>query len=182
MLSNHVIFVTKMRNAGWKGKQQHHHPKSHKPHSIHRPTGEWLYGAQPVRAALESKRRDHFFNLYIRDSHFDTRHPLSMSLMDTWRQLMGKEAILVDKEFLGNILQDKLHQVRIVFFCLICQGIVLDASPLEMRPIDFLPPPEREDQLWVLLHEIQDPQNLGGILRSCLFFGVDGVVISYLIF
>jgi 21S rRNA (GM2251-2'-O)-methyltransferase len=32
--------------------------------------------------------------------------------------------------------------------------------------------------LWIGLEEIVDPRNLGGILRSCYFFGVDGVVLT----
>ncbi|KAF7725623.1 hypothetical protein EC973_009502, partial [Apophysomyces ossiformis] len=31
---------------------------------------------------------------------------------------------------------------------------------------------------WIALDEIQDPQNLGSILRTAHFFGVDGVVLS----
>lgn len=32
--------------------------------------------------------------------------------------------------------------------------------------------------LWIGLEEIVDPRNLGAILRSCYFFGIDGVVVT----
>jgi len=34
----------------------------------------------------------------------------------------------------------------------------------------------RKHAFWVVLDEVQDPQNLGAIIRTCAFFGVDGVV------
>lgn len=92
-----------MKNVAGRGKP--------KPYSIHRPVGEWLYGTQPVKAALDARKRAKFFDLYVRDSHFDTRQPHVLDIMKSWRKFTGKEAKLVSKEFLGNILQDKLHQV-----------------------------------------------------------------------
>jgi len=58
-------------------------------------------------------------------------------------------------------MQDKLHQ-----------GVVLDASPLEFLPMDFLHPalPQQNIPIWVALNGIQDPQNFGAILRTCVFF------------
>jgi 21S rRNA (GM2251-2'-O)-methyltransferase len=36
--------------------------------------------------------------------------------------------------------------------------------------------------VWVALDEVQDPQNFGAILRSCVYFGVDGIVTTYVCF
>ena len=36
----------------------------------------------------------------------------------------------------------------------------------------------RHRALWVALDEIQDPHNMGAIIRTCVFFGVDGIVTS----
>jgi tRNA G18 (ribose-2'-O)-methylase SpoU len=32
-------------------------------------------------------------------------------------------------------------------------------------------------QVWVALDEVQDPQNLGAILRNCYYFGATGVIV-----
>lgn len=34
----------------------------------------------------------------------------------------------------------------------------------------------RKNALWVALDEIQDTHNMGAIIRTCVFFGVDGIV------
>lgn len=36
----------------------------------------------------------------------------------------------------------------------------------------------KRNPVWIGLEEIVDPRNLGGILRTCYFFGVDGVVVT----
>lgn len=36
----------------------------------------------------------------------------------------------------------------------------------------------RKNALWVALDEVQDPHNMGAIIRTCVFFGVDGLVTS----
>jgi tRNA G18 (ribose-2'-O)-methylase SpoU len=57
----------------------------------------------------------------------------------------------------------------------------LEASPLEFVPLDWLEPWSGSDRppLWLALDHVQDPQNFGAILRSCVYFGVDGVVVPY---
>lgn len=62
-------------------------------------------------------------------------------------------------------------------------GFVLDASPL--RPLPLLPssspslPPSvlLPGSVFLLLDSIQDPQNLGAILRSAYYLHVDGVIV-----
>lgn len=63
------------------------------------------------------------------------------------------------------------------------QGVVLEAEQLDPPPIDFLEPwksnGNESPPLWVALDRIQDPQNLGAIMRSCVYFGVAGIVPTY---
>jgi len=67
------------------------------------------------------------------------------------------------------------------------QGVVLAASPLEPSYIDFLTEEQGKQRdgkfpLWVALDQIQDPQNLGAIIRTCVYFGVSGIVTTYSLF
>jgi tRNA G18 (ribose-2'-O)-methylase SpoU len=61
------------------------------------------------------------------------------------------------------------------------QGVVLEVEQMFLESIDFLEPwkPKTADEmppLWIALDRIQDPQNLGAIMRSCVYFGVNGIV------
>ncbi|NXC05105.1 MRM1 methyltransferase, partial [Orthonyx spaldingii] len=65
------------------------------------------------------------------------------------------------------------------------QGVCLEAAPLRFRSLRDAaePGPGRGDgagpqPLWLALERIQDPMNLGALLRSAYFLGVDGVVAS----
>lgn len=46
----------------------------------------------------------------------------------------------------------------------------------ELSKADIVASPYRKHALWVALDEVQDPQNMGAIIRTCVFFGVDGIV------
>src|SRR5262249_28961589 len=55
------------------------------------------------------------------------------------------------------------------------QGVVAVAAPFRYAPLDRLLAPNRESAL--LLDGVQDPRNLGAILRPARGFGVGGVVL-----
>ena len=64
------------------------------------------------------------------------------------------------------------------------QGVVLDCAPTEPTMIDGIgiasanvPVSGSAKQLFVALDEVQDPHNLGALLRSAFFLGVDGVIV-----
>ena len=55
------------------------------------------------------------------------------------------------------------------------QGVVAHASPYPYRHKEFNP---EKDRFLLLLDRIQDPRNLGAILRTAYATGVDGVLLS----
>ncbi len=59
------------------------------------------------------------------------------------------------------------------------QGIAAEVSPMEYIEINDLIELSKEKQnpLLVLLDGIEDPRNLGAIIRNCVAFGADGVII-----
>ncbi|KAG2176214.1 hypothetical protein INT43_005448 [Umbelopsis isabellina] len=81
---------------------------------------------------------------------------------------------MTDKGELNNLTDNRPHQ-----------GVVLRTNPLKTTDITSLP--EVSDKsgngtapLWIALDEIQDPQNLGSIIRlrrTAYFFAVDGIVV-----
>ena len=77
-----------------------------------------------------------------------------------------------DKGMLNSMCRNRPHQ-----------GLVLEASPLDFEPLNALPDlPDASSStaapVWLALDEVTDPQNLGALLRSALFLGVDGVLVS----
>ncbi|KAF8936170.1 hypothetical protein BGZ58_004494 [Dissophora ornata] len=79
------------------------------------------------------------------------------------------------------------------------QGVILEASKLPHIFVKALGPVsdqnqyqlisksgetmfrcrEKEPPVWIALDEVVDPQNLGAILRTALFLGVDGVIVCH---
>ncbi|KAI1316038.1 hypothetical protein EDD11_010502 [Mortierella claussenii] len=101
---------------------------------------------------------------------------------------MGVNIIRVTKHELNELSDQRPHQ-----------GIVLETSKLSQRFVTSLGPvsttnqysahgPDakynfrrREDEppVWIALDEVVDPQNLGAIMRSAFFLGVDGVIVCH---
>ena len=55
------------------------------------------------------------------------------------------------------------------------QGIILDVDNYDYKDIDDLL--EKENPLLVILDHLEDPHNLGAIIRTCEAAGVDGIII-----
>ncbi|XP_016040975.1 rRNA methyltransferase 1, mitochondrial [Erinaceus europaeus] len=61
------------------------------------------------------------------------------------------------------------------------QGVCMEVSPLQLRPwteTGEARPGDDPQQLWLVLDRLQDPRNLGAVLRSAHFLGVDKVITS----
>ncbi|KAG6541433.1 hypothetical protein Mapa_017212 [Marchantia paleacea] len=136
--------------------------------------GQAVYGVAPIVSALQACRRT-FYTLYMQEN-------LAQNLMTgkrkdkqavSWIQNKARSLGLTVKEAskhdLNMLVDNRPHQ-----------GLVLDASPLELVPIDTLEAPTYDGDkapVWVALDEITDPQNFGAVLRSAYFLGADGVVV-----
>ncbi|MDR1928854.1 MAG: 23S rRNA (guanosine(2251)-2'-O)-methyltransferase RlmB [Endomicrobium sp.] len=59
------------------------------------------------------------------------------------------------------------------------QGIAADVSPIEYIGLfDLIKKSKKSiNPFIVLLDSVKDPHNLGAIIRNCVFFGVDGIII-----
>ncbi|KAM8813602.1 LOW QUALITY PROTEIN: rRNA methyltransferase 1, mitochondrial [Rhynchonycteris naso] len=62
------------------------------------------------------------------------------------------------------------------------QGVCMEVSPMRPRPWteagETKPGDDDPQQLWLVLEGLQDPRNLGAVLRSAHFLGVDKVITS----
>ncbi len=118
---------------------------------------ELVYGIHPIIELLKAKRRK-LFTIY-------TTKPEPKAWPDIAKRLAPyTEVQYVTRDALANIAQTTDHQ-----------GVVGFAAPFGFRKKQFDP---AKDKFLLLLDGIQDPRNLGAILRTAYCTNVDGVIIS----
>ena len=143
--------------------------------------GEALYGLNPARAALLAGRRA-VHAVFVQEASAAASDPtLVQAAAD-----LGVPLTPVSKHDLNMLVgSGRPHN-----------GVALDVDPIAPTPISSLPTTwweaESSDDsnddsaatnhtapppVWLALDEVVDPQNLGAVLRSAHFLGVDGVVV-----
>ncbi|XP_010138299.1 PREDICTED: RNA methyltransferase-like protein 1, partial [Buceros rhinoceros silvestris] len=122
---------------------------------------EILFGIAPCAMALSQSRRD-LFRLFLKQSSGSQRLVLSE----------GVPVHHVQRRELDALCSGRVHQ-----------GVCLEASPLHFKRLEEAEKPDVGDEegpnrqlIWLVLEQIQDPMNLGAVLRSAYFLGVDRVV------
>jgi len=126
---------------------------------------EILYGFHPVFEALKAGRRS-FFEVYI------AKHKIPKP----FEKLL---AIAESKKISVKKLQ--LSQFKYLTKTDLHQGIGARVSSYPFVGLnDIVDRPQHPDinQLFLLLDNVVDPQNLGAIIRTALCVGVDGVIIT----
>lgn len=136
--------------------------------------GECLFGVAPCLAALQSNRR-RIHSIFMKAGLSEKKRELRKMVQAEARRVAEERKIdlhVVDGNALDRLSSNRPHQ-----------GIVLDADPLRyklLQPDNYrleLNPAMRENiPLWLVLDEIQDPMNLGAVLRCAYFLGVERVV------
>uniref|UniRef100_A0A3Q3JKR9 rRNA methyltransferase 1, mitochondrial n=2 Tax=Monopterus albus TaxID=43700 RepID=A0A3Q3JKR9_MONAL len=126
---------------------------------------EIVFGIAPCLLALtQGRRMTH--KLFVKDG--EASHRASVLKVCEEAHQRGVQVHRVSKKDLDSMSSGRVHQ-----------GVCLLASPLNYLSEDSDTAPIRTDTpLWLVLEEIQDPMNLGAILRSAYFLGVDRVASS----
>ncbi|XP_071319289.1 rRNA methyltransferase 1, mitochondrial [Trachinotus anak] len=126
---------------------------------------EVVFGIAPCLLALTQGRRT-ARKLFVKDGEASHRASVLKVCEEACRR--GVQVQRVSKKDLDRMSSGRVHQ-----------GVCLQASPLSYLTEDRDPAPSSKDPpLWLVLEGIQDPMNLGAILRSAYFLGVDGVASS----
>ena len=131
------------------------------------PRGEFLFGLDPILTALRTARRSIFHALYLSSSS----HPDKFAPILALCKSKNIPIRSTDSNMLRRIVGDEI----------ITNGVIMDCAPLYVKQIDKIPEWKQGDlqnEIWVVIDGVQDPQNLGALMRSSLFFGVQGVVVS----
>ncbi len=120
----------------------------------------YLYGKNVGLTLIENHREIH--KLYLSKSAYDSK----------WQALIAQQNIafeLVDKQRLSALCGSDKHQ-----------GVVIAVKEYSTYSLEELLQAVPEDQLGllVILDGIEDPHNLGAILRNCDGAGAQGVIIA----
>ncbi|XP_057572852.1 rRNA methyltransferase 1, mitochondrial isoform X3 [Hippopotamus amphibius kiboko] len=128
---------------------------------------ELLFGLSPCLLALRAARRR-----------------VARLLLQAGRSgLQGERAELLRAAEARDIpvLRPRRRQLDVLCRYQVHQGVCLEVSPLRPRPwaeAGEARPGDDPQQLWLVLEGLQDPRNLGAVLRSAHFLGVDKVITS----
>ncbi|XP_019130549.2 rRNA methyltransferase 1, mitochondrial [Larimichthys crocea] len=127
---------------------------------------EIVFGIAPcVLALTQGRRKAH--KLFVKDGEASLRASMLKVCEEAHRR--GVHIHRVSKKDLDKMSSGRVHQ-----------GVCLQASPLHYLTENSDSAPKRNNNtpLWLVLEGIQDPMNLGAILRSAYFLGVDRVASS----
>lgn len=120
----------------------------------------WISGINPVREALLSEKIDAGELILARND------PRGLEL----EELAGKRRIHITRSANRNISELTGHSHH--------QGVALKMAEFPYAELaNLLEKPLAERDPLLILDSIQDPQNLGAILRSACFLGAKGVII-----
>ncbi|XP_065428897.1 rRNA methyltransferase 1, mitochondrial isoform X1 [Chrysemys picta bellii] len=139
-----------------------------KPMSIERTKGsEILFGIAPCSLAFSQSKRD-FFQLFLKSDSSCAR-----PVMEEFAQrakACGVPVHHVRRQVLDALCKGRVHQ-----------GVCLEATPLHLSSLEEAEASQvglGTQLIWLVLEQIQDPMNLGAMLRSAYYLGVDRVVTS----
>ncbi|KAM6897125.1 rRNA methyltransferase 1, mitochondrial [Xenentodon cancila] len=127
-------------------------------------TYEIVFGISPCLLALIQGRRK-ASKLFVK--HDGASHRTSVLKVCEEAHRRGVQIHQVSKKDLDKMSSGGVHQ-----------GVCLQASALSYLTEDAALSRGVDTPLWLVLERIQDPMNLGAILRSAYFLGVDRVISS----
>lgn len=128
---------------------------------------ELLFGLSPCLLALRASRR----------------RVARLLLQASRSRLQGERAELLHVAEARDIpvLRPRRQKLDALCHHQVHQGVCMEVSPLRPRPwteAGETRPADDPQQLWLVLEGLQDPRNLGAVLRSAHFLGVDKVITS----
>lgn len=139
-------------------------PEGHRPRHGGRPPQidekvHWLWGQHPVEAALNNNARQvHKLLATVRGAE----------RMGAIAQTRGVRVEMTDDERLDRMLpKGAVHQ-----------GVALEVDPLPRVALEDVLEKNSAPRLFVMLDQVNDPHNLGAVLRTAAAFDAQGVIVQ----
>lgn len=119
----------------------------------------WLWGQHPVEAALNNKARQ---------CHKLLATARGAERMSSVAQTRGVRVEITDDDRLDRMLpKGAVHQ-----------GVALEVEPLARIALEDVLEKNQAPRLFVMLDQVNDPHNLGAVLRTAAAFGAQGVIVQ----
>lgn len=130
---------------------------------------EYVFGVSPCLLAITHGRRE-MYGLFVKEG--DTSQRSSVLKVCEEAHSRGVPIHHISKKDTERMAPGRVHQ-----------GVCLQASPLtyvteEKQGWPLNIKDKNTPPLWLVIESVQDPMNLGAILRSAYFLGVDRVISS----
>ncbi|MGQ9622308.1 MAG: 23S rRNA (guanosine(2251)-2'-O)-methyltransferase RlmB [Candidatus Caldatribacteriaceae bacterium] len=126
---------------------------------------EYLYGRHPVWEALKTRRRAFERLLVGKGAQGEL-----IQKIESLAQSLSIPTERVDRETLESLVgREAVHQGVVLVFR---EGEKPSWKDLLRRTR------EKKDALVLFVDRVEDPRNLGAVIRTAAFFGIDGVVVS----
>ncbi|XP_041097376.1 rRNA methyltransferase 1, mitochondrial isoform X2 [Polyodon spathula] len=167
-LQNRATFANelrRLRDEDMPGPVQTDSPSGIAYRNMKNKDSEIVFGVSPCYLALTHGRRS-FHGLYVKESRIQQRP----EVREIYRlaEILGVTVHQASRRALDGLCGGRVHQ-----------GMCLEASPLGYMAVDErIAPCTPGQSLWLVLEGIQDPMNMGALLRTAYFLGVDRVVAS----
>ncbi|MFD1672293.1 23S rRNA (guanosine(2251)-2'-O)-methyltransferase RlmB [Agrilactobacillus yilanensis] len=149
-------------------KERHQKPRQgredRKPQEARPTSDEFVYGRHAAISLLESEQSDRINKIFMADNIQPNFGRQVETLAKAQHLILQK----VPKAKLEQLTQEN-HQ-----------GIIVAVSPIPYAQLETIfeaAEAKSEDPLIVILDNLEDPHNLGSILRTCDAMGVHGVII-----
>jgi 23S rRNA (guanosine2251-2'-O)-methyltransferase len=125
------------------------------------PESDWIVGFHAVLARLEAGRPVEL--LWLQDGRSDSR----LGRLAAEARERGVPVRRVPRRRLDEVAAGQPHN-----------GCAVRAAPVALRVVSDLVRPDGEAAAVLLLDGVEDPHNLGAVVRSAAAFGLDGVIIA----
>ena len=117
----------------------------------------WLYGFHSVKSALENNNRKKFRLLCTKNA-FD-------KLGEITNELKIQTEIIDIKQFNKFLNEKSVHQ-----------GLALEVEPLKRHDLSDIFLSQKDNDIIIILDRVNDPQNVGAIIRSAEILGCKAIV------
>ncbi|EDV23695.1 uncharacterized protein TRIADDRAFT_37807 [Trichoplax adhaerens] len=131
---------------------------------------EIIYGIAPCQLALKADRRK-IYHIYVRDPAGTLKPNKSIEHIIFKARKLGIHVLPSDKRYLDKLTEGRPHQ-----------GVAMKATPLRpnliRHDLDKTAMANNRKALWLGLNDVQDPMNLGALIRTAALMGVNRVVVN----
>ena len=137
--------------------------------------GKFIYGPRAIYSALINKKRKYYYHLYAVKSSENNEYHKHIDIINLCSS-MNIPITYVSKWKLARLTS--LH--RATGFVLDCDPIYFDEFDINSISFNDDEHNNKQTQIWLGMEEARTQDNVGSILRSCAYFGIDGILYSTL--